>query len=81
MSDGTAFRSSGSIASLTARVVGSIISLVSVSLSIHWHLRVHADCVGSMRCKDPGNYAVTYQIGGMMLFPGRQIHGRWTINQ
>jgi hypothetical protein len=54
---------------------------VSVSLSIHWHLRVHADCVGSMRCKDPGNYAVTYQIGGMMLFPGRQIHGRWTINQ
>jgi hypothetical protein len=24
---------------------------------------------------------VTYQMGGMMLFPGRQIHGRWTINQ
>jgi hypothetical protein len=33
MSDGTAFRSSGSIASLTASVVESIISLVSVSLS------------------------------------------------
>jgi hypothetical protein len=24
---------------------------------------------------------VTYQMGGMMLFPGRQIHRRWTINQ
>src|SRR5512132_2141638 len=33
MSDGTGFRSSGSIASLTARVVESIISLVRLSLS------------------------------------------------
>jgi hypothetical protein len=26
-------------------------------------------------------YAVAYTIGAMMLFPGRQIDGRWTINQ
>ncbi len=25
--------------------------------------------------------AVAYTIGGMMLFPGKQIDGRWTINQ
>src|SRR5262245_45252497 len=25
--------------------------------------------------------AVGYTIGGMMLFPGNQIDGKWTINQ
>jgi len=48
-------------------VVESIISLVSLSLSlrvsIHWDLRVHPDYVGSIRCRDPGNYASLEAIG------------------
>jgi len=25
--------------------------------------------------------AISYTIGGMMIFPGNRIHGKWTINQ